>query len=69
VKYDTYPEGIGIQTSINGASYDSQTEVIDTLKKEVSFNGGLVDGHTGQAKLTLTPSGASRPKVKSIIFN
>lgn len=69
VKYDTYPEGIGIQTSINGAAYDSQTEVIDTLKKEVSFNGGLVDGHTGQAKLTLTPSGASRPKVKSIIFN
>lgn len=69
VKYDTYPEGVGIQTSINGAAYDSQTEVIDTLKKEVSFDGGLVDGHTGQAKLTLTPSGASRPKVKSIIFN
>lgn len=68
VKYDTYPEGIGIQTSINGAAYVSQTEVIETLKKEVWFNGGLLDGATCQVKLTLTPSGASRSKVKSIIF-
>lgn len=68
VLYDTYPEGIGIQTSVNGAAYVSQTEYTDTVKKEVSFNGGLVDGHTTQVKLTLTPSGASRPKVKSIVF-
>lgn len=68
MKYDTYPEGVGIQTSVNGAAYVSQTEVIDTLKKEVGFNGGVVDGHTTQTKLVLTPSGASRPKVKIIIF-
>jgi hypothetical protein len=68
VGYDVYPEGIGIQTSINGATYVSQTEIIDTIKREVGFNGGLVDGYTTQVKLILTPDGANIPKVKYITY-
>jgi len=66
VGYDIYPAGIGIETSVNGASYVAQTEVIDELNKEVLFNGGMAEGKTCQIKLTLTPSGANIPKVKYI---
>ena len=73
VKYDEYPEGVGISTKVNGAtSYTDQTEAINTTEKEVYFNGGTVDGVTMQVKLTLTPDNISeikqRPKIKSIIL-
>jgi len=66
VKYDAYPEGIGIETSINGASYVTQTPVVDDLRREVYFNGGVVDGYTTQVRITLTPSGSNVPKIKEI---
>jgi hypothetical protein len=68
VLYDTYPEGISIETSVNNESYISHTEVIDTKKKVVYFNGGLGDNATCRVKLTLTASGENLPKVKAIIF-
>ena len=72
VKYDTYPEGIGISTSVNGGAYVAQTPKINTTEKEVYFDGGTADGVTMQVKLTLTPDNASEtkriPKVKSIIL-
>ena len=72
VKYDTYPEGIGISTSVNGGEYVAQTPKINTTEKEVYFDGGTADGVTMQVKLTLTPDNESEtkrtPKVKSIIL-
>lgn len=68
VRYDTYGEGVGIQVSINGAAYVAKTEVIDALRKTVRYNGGDMYGATLQAKVTLTPSGANVPKIKSIII-
>ncbi len=68
IRYDTYPEGVGIETQINGGGYFSQTEKIDTENKLVYFDGGLVYGVESQARITLTPSGENRPKIKSIIL-
>jgi hypothetical protein len=66
VSYDSYPDGISIYTSVNGAAYVQQNPVPDTTKKTVSFNGGVVDGATITAKVVLTPSGANRPIIKGI---
>lgn len=66
VSYDTYPDGIVISISINTSAYVAQTPIIDTVSRIVSFDGGLADCVVGQVKLTLTPSGANIPKVKSI---
>ena len=67
VIYDAYPDGIGISTSIDGATYVAQTPIIDTKTRSVYFNGGLVDGSTCMVKVTLTPSGANIPKIKNIM--
>jgi hypothetical protein len=66
VGYDTYPEGITISTNMNGQGYVTQTPRIDDVKKEIWFDGGQPQGSTMQVKVTLTPSGASKPKVKYI---
>ena len=66
VRYDTYGEGVGIETSVNGASYVTKTEILDALRKEIGYNGGDGFGVTIQARITLTPSGASVPKLKVI---
>jgi len=66
VRYDTYGEGVGIQVSVNGGAYSPKTEVVDSQRKTVSYNGGDTYGATIQAKVTLTPSGASVPKIKAI---
>ncbi|KKQ79260.1 MAG: hypothetical protein UT03_C0064G0003 [Candidatus Moranbacteria bacterium GW2011_GWD2_38_7] len=68
VRYDVYPTGIGISTSINSADYVAQTETVNATEKEVSFNGGVIDGATSQVKIILTPSGSNVPKIKSIIL-
>lgn len=68
VAYDTYPEGVGISVKINGESnYASKTPVIGTKKRIVDFNGGLNECVYGQARITLTPSGANIPKIKYIL--
>jgi hypothetical protein len=66
IGYDEYPAGIGIETKINGGSYDSKTEITRELDKEVYYDGGDLDGSTTQVKLTLTPSGSNIPIVKYI---
>jgi hypothetical protein len=66
IGYDSYPAGIGVETSINGATYVAQTETVNATEKEVTFNGGTVDGHTTQIRVTLTPSGENIPKMKYI---
>jgi hypothetical protein len=68
VLYDTYPAGIGISTKVNGSDYTVQTPIIDTNKMEVYFDGGLEQTVATQVKVTLTPSGASIPKIKSVII-
>ena len=66
VDYETYPNGIGIATKLNGGAYIAQTPIIDTINKKVYFNGSLADCVTLQARITLTPSGANVPKIKAI---
>lgn len=68
VGYDTYPAGIGIETKIQGGEYVSQTEITDENTREVGFDGGLGTNAVCQAKITLTPSGANRPKIRFIKF-
>jgi len=68
IGYDIYPEGVGIETKMNGGSYVAQTEIIDINEREVYFDGGLEYGVIAQAKITLTPSGSNIPKVKLIKF-
>jgi len=66
IGYDLYPAGVGIQTSINGASYEAKTEIVEEEMKEVSYDEGELQGSTTQVKLTLTASGASIPIIKYI---
>lgn len=68
VQYDTYPEGVGISTKVQTGDYVVQTPKIDTVKRVVYFDGGLGECAVFQAKITLTPSGANNPKVKSILL-
>lgn len=68
VGYDTYPEGIGIFTKIQGGDYVEQTPIIDEHTREVGFDGGLGTNAVCQAKITLTPSGSNRPKLRYIKF-
>jgi hypothetical protein len=51
---------------MNGQGYVTQTPRIDDVKKEIWFDGGQPQGSTMQVKVILTPSGASKPKVKYI---
>lgn len=66
VKYDVYPEGIGIRTKVNNGSYTAQTEKISTNEMTVSFDGNLLTNVATQVEVTLTPSGSDIPKIKSI---
>lgn len=66
VGYDIYPEGVGIETTINGGSYVAQTEIIETNDREIGFDGGLGTNAVFQGRITLTPSGTNRPKIKYI---
>jgi len=66
VEYDTYPEGIGISVKVQNGSYVAQTPIVEPNKRYVYFNGGLLDNAVSQVKVTLTPSGANVPKIKSI---
>lgn len=68
VGYDSYPEGVGIETKIQGGDYVAQTEIIEPNDREVGFDGGLGTNSVCQAKITLTPSGENRPKIKYIKF-
>lgn len=68
VGYDTYPEGVGIETKIQGGDYVEQNPIIDENTREVGFDGGLGTNAVCQAKITLTPSGANRPKIRFIKF-
>lgn len=68
VGYDTYPEGIGIETKIQGGDYVAQTEITEENTREVGFDGGLGTNAVCQAKITLTPSGANRSKLRYIKF-
>jgi hypothetical protein len=63
VGYDVFPTGITVETNVNGAGYVSQTPIVDTINKEVEFNGGLVDGSTTQVRITLAPVSAGSPAV------
>ena len=64
VHYDTLDGTIGISTKVDGGSWTTQTPIVDTVKKQVSFNGGLGQVNFLQAKITLTPN--TQIKVKSI---
>lgn len=66
VDHDAYGAGVGISTQSNRAGYVSQTTVVDDLRSQVFFDGGLPDSVTTQARITLTPSGANLPIIKSI---
>jgi hypothetical protein len=69
VTYDSLPSGssIGISTQINSAgSYTSQTTTTDTVKRQVYFDGRLLDAVDIQARITLTPNGANSPVIKQI---
>lgn len=68
VVYDEYPAGIGIETKVQNGSYVSQTPITEANKRYVYFDGGVLENACFQAKITLTPSGANRPKVKSIVL-
>lgn len=68
VKYDNYPAGIGIFTKTNNGDYVEQTVKINTDEMTAYFDGGIPFSATCQAKIVLTPSGANRCKIKSIIF-
>lgn len=65
VGYDIYPEGIGIQTKIQNGSYGiAKTMKTNASEMEVYYDGSESDNSVFQAKITLTPSGANRPKIK-----
>ena len=69
VSYDEYPAGIGIETKVQNGSYVSQTPIDEDGDRRVYFDGGLADNSVFQARITLTPSGANRTKIKGIILN
>ncbi len=56
VDYQSYPEGIGIQTKVDGGSWVTQTPIIDTINKKVYFDGGLSDCNYIQGRVTLSPN-------------
>lgn len=68
VGYDTYPEGVSIFTKIQGGDYVEQTPIVDENTREIGFDGGLGTNAVCQAKIVITPSGASRSKLRYIKF-
>ena len=69
VNYDLLPTGtsIGIAVQENSSgSYTAKTPIVDTIKRQVYFDGGLGDVNFMQAQITLTPSGDATPIIKSI---
>lgn len=66
IKYDEYPSGVSLYVSVNGGAYAQKTLITDTMRKQLTFNGGISDGYTSKIKVVLTPSGANRPAIKSI---
>lgn len=68
VGYDTYPEGIGIFTKIQGGDYVEQTPIIDEHTREVGFDGGLGTNAVCQVKIVMTPNGGDRSKLRYIKF-
>ena len=66
IKYDSYPAGVTLFVSLNGGAYVEKTLIADTIRKQLTFNGGIADGYTAKIKVVLTPSGANRPAIKSI---
>jgi hypothetical protein len=63
VYYDSYPTGIGISTNVDNSSFSSQTPIVDTVRKTVSFNGGLGKVNTLQGRITLSQVSAGSPSV------
>lgn len=63
IGYSSLPAGtsIGIETSVDGAAYVSQTSIVDTINKKVYFDGGLPTCNFMQSRITLNPSGSSTP--------
>jgi hypothetical protein len=70
VAYDSLPTStsIAISTNQDQAGYSAQTTITDTIKKTVSFDGGLLDTNFIQSRITLTSSGTSAPKIRTIEF-
>ena len=66
VDHDAYGAGVGISTNSNRAGYVTQTPIVDDIRSQVYFDGGLPDSVTTQARITLTPSGSDIPIIKSI---
>jgi len=54
IDYQTYPEGVGIETNTSGAGWVTQTPIIDTLNNKIWYDGGLVCCDFLQARITLT---------------
>lgn len=68
VSYDAYPTGIGIEVKTNGSAYVAKTEITNTNEMIAYYDGGLPTNVNAQARITLTPSGANIPKVKSVMI-
>jgi len=69
VQYDSLPAStsIGIGTKIDSAgSFTAQTTITDSVKKRIHFDGSLGTVNWLQSQITLTPSGATTPIIKSI---
>ena len=68
ISYHSYPEGVGIQTNTSGAGWVTQTPIIDSNNNKIYYDGGLLCCDFLQARITLTPSGATSPVIRSITF-
>lgn len=66
VDFDSYGAGVSISTNSNGAGFVAKTTLIDAIRGRAYIDGSLKDSYSTQAKITLTPSGANVPKIKSI---
>ena len=69
VKYDAVggTGAITIGTNIdNAGSYTAQTPIVNAIKKEVSFDGGLGTVNFIQGRVTLTPQTTHQISIKSI---
>ena len=51
----------------SGGAYTLKTTQIDTVRKRITLENGIGDGDTCTIKVVLTPNGANRPAIKSMI--
>jgi hypothetical protein len=68
VGYSSLPAGtsIGIETSVDGSAYASQTPIVDSVNKKVYFDGGLENSNFIQARITLNPATSLTPIITYI---